>query len=141
MSKNKHGDVPSFLDKDSSKKINSITRTASFISRSFPDPVELQQLKEIDSSFPERIIAMTEKQAEHRQKLEREQVLASIENDKDQLKLYKRGQMFSLVICLFGFIFGGVLIYLGRNISGTVFSAIGLLPILRAFLSRDLLKK
>lgn len=47
---------------------------ASFFQGPLPPPEDLQKFKEVDPSFPERIIAMAERQAGHRQALELRQV-------------------------------------------------------------------
>lgn len=48
-----------------------ITHTQSFFQGPLPPPEDLQKFKEVDPSFPGRIMAMAERQAEHRQVEER----------------------------------------------------------------------
>jgi uncharacterized membrane protein len=63
-----------------------------------PPPEILEQYQSIDPNFPERIIAMAEQQAAHRQHLEKQAVEAQIRDDKSQRVETRIGQFLGFLI-------------------------------------------
>lgn len=55
-------------------KPTAVQVSQSFFQGPIPSPEALQEFKEVDPSFPERIMALAEKQAEHRQGVELRQI-------------------------------------------------------------------
>ncbi len=71
----------------------------------------LERYNAVIPNGAERIMAMVEKQAEHRRQLERDTIQADI-------RAQDRGQKYPLAVVLAGMILGAVFIYLGKPIEG-----------------------
>src|SRR5690606_4196039 len=67
-----------------------------------PDAEEMKRYADIDPSFPERFIALAEKQIEHRMTVEREAVAAEVADRRRERLETNLGQIFSLMIALAG---------------------------------------
>lgn len=72
-----------------------------------PPPEVLHGFKEIDSTFPERIVVMAERQSEHRQSMERTSLDAQIQRSHSDVVTQRIGQSLGFLIAC-GFLGGAV---------------------------------
>lgn len=98
------------------KKRNKSPRVNELVSSEFfegpiPHPIILRQYEQISPGAADRILAMAERQSQHRQELEREVVRSDITNEK-------RGMNYSLIITLGLMLIGAILLYLNRDTAG-----------------------
>lgn len=87
--------------------------TVSF-SGPLPPPGLLQQYKEIQPDFPERLLALTEQEAEHRRKVTHQ----AMRIDGTEVIL---GQIFGLIVALAAMVMVGYLGYLGHPVASVFF--------------------
>jgi uncharacterized membrane protein len=87
------------------------TTIAATFSGPLPPPAVLQRYNSAIPNGAERIMAMVERQAEHRQKLESRAV-------DGNLAAQSRGQWMALVVVFAGFVSGVTLIALGKSTEG-----------------------
>lgn len=99
-----------------------------------PPSSELARYNEIDPTFANRIMAMAEKNAENVRQVNLIHTEIQKESIKQDYKLAKSGQIFGFTLLLICFCAGIYLVRLRYQITGTLFSGIGLLPILKLFL-------
>lgn len=92
-----------------------------------------KELAEYEAACPgaaDRIIAMAEKQSDHRMNMEKRCLEGNIEADQDdrnkQFKLSAIGSVSALIICMTIVVFGGFCLLEGRSISGFGSMAIAL---------------
>jgi uncharacterized membrane protein len=74
----------------------------------------------LNSEFPERILRLTEGEAEHRRKQDERWNSALINNLKAQQSERKRGQIFALIVSISFLVGGSVLALLGQPIVGGI---------------------
>ncbi|MBF0185767.1 MAG: DUF2335 domain-containing protein [Magnetococcales bacterium] len=122
-----HRGVVSVADQRAEHDMATKTRTiATFSAGPIPDPRSLGLYGQIDPTFPERILAVMERQALHRQQLERynlEQThsqnaqILNLEDKKLQIdrEILGRGQNFGLLVVLMAFCLTFVLAYGGHD--------------------------
>ena len=72
-----------------------------------PHPDMLERYEQVHPGTAERIIQRFEKEAEHRQSIEREVVAAQISRDKAEVGEIRRGQVFAFIIGAVGLLVGG----------------------------------
>ena len=77
----------------------------------FPHHDVLKGYAEVDPSFPDRVIALTENQSKHRQNLENKVVEANIKNQT-------RGSAFAFILGLVAIIGAFILLYTGKSVTG-----------------------
>lgn len=92
-----------------------------------PAPTILAQYGEVQSDFPERILRMAEKQAEHRQQLERSVINADIR------RAYL-GVVCAFLITLAVTVAGFYLILTGHSVAGTIFAGLGVVSLAGTFI-------
>jgi uncharacterized membrane protein len=76
-----------------------------------PPPETLGQYNEVVPGAAERIVTLAERQASHRQELERAVVMSGVKNERF-------GQILAGVIAMTGIIVGGVLVYFDKSVAG-----------------------
>lgn len=76
-----------------------------------PHPDVLKGYAEVDPSFPDRVIGLTENQSQHRQNLENTVVEANIKNQR-------RGSIFAFILGLITIVGAFVLLYTGKSVTG-----------------------
>lgn len=99
-----------------------------------PPPEVLQKYNQIQPGLVEKIIELTETQANHRRALEDKQLEAQVQHWERRDREAKLGQIFAFIIsvCAIG---GGVYVALnGYQWAGTIISALGLGSIVTAFI-------
>lgn len=77
---------------------------------------------------------MTEKQSDHRMKMENLAI-------GEELKQSKLGQLFAFIIAICFLLVSGVLIYLGESVAGTILGTIDLVGLVTAFIVGTHLQK
>ena len=82
----------------------------------------------------ERFLPLLEEQTRHEIYLDREQVALAHEATNLEHDLRKRGQTFGLGIGLVALTIGGLLVFFGNPISGTIFGGTGVGSLVGAFL-------
>ncbi len=92
-----------------------------------PPPEHLERFNSVVPGAAERILAMAEKQQNHRIALEEHAV-------KEQLVQSKRGQLFGLVIGLGGILLAAFLAYLGFSTSAATVGSVALSGLAIAFI-------
>jgi len=92
-----------------------------------PPPDAIQKYDEIIPNGAERIMAMAEKQSEHRQQLEKK----ALDTDSRNSLL---GVIFAFILGFTALISGITIVYLGQPISGTIFGSAGLVSLVSAFI-------
>lgn len=95
-----------------------------------PHPEILEGYKNIDPSFSERIFKLTEKDQEHRIKLEDYAV-------RENLKNNKQGMLFGFIIALSSIAVGGFLIYNNKSIAGLVALLTPLVGVIAVFIANN----
>lgn len=93
------------------------TRSIAFFSGPLPPPTTLKQYSEVVPTAGERILAMAERQAEHRQRVEREKA-------RQAARLELRGQAYGFVLALVALLGGMLLLYFDKPVLGAA-AAIG----------------
>lgn len=107
-----------------------------------PDPVTLEQYNKVDPDAATMILAVFKDQAEHRMQMERMQMAdlqAQTAIDKkyaeDEMALARRGVNFAFALSLLIIAAGFYLIaFSGHEIIGTLFSGVGLSPLVSRFI-------
>lgn len=92
-------------------KQRTITQTLQVSQVPLPAPEDLRKYAEIVPDAPERFFKMAERQAEHRQGLERIAVGSNV-------KLEARGQLFAFLLSALAIIGGVVLIAMNKSVQG-----------------------
>ena len=92
-----------------------------------PSPQALKEFNEVIPGAANRIIIQFEKQAEHRQHLERTVVESRSEN-------MKRGQCFGFIIGMFGLAASAFLIWNGHELAGSFLGGIDLVGLVSVFI-------
>lgn len=93
-----------------------------------PHPNILNGYKNIDSTFPDRIFKLTEKDQEHRIKLEGYAI-------KENLKLNKWGMVCGFLIAIFSLGIGAFLLYNDKSIGGFAALLTPLVGVIAVFIS------
>ena len=96
---------------DKEKAVILSQMSAEVYSGPIPHPRDFEQYEKVLPGSADRILAMAEKQSEHRQQLEKAAIFSDVENSV-------RGQWFAFILGLVCAIGGIVLIALGKSISG-----------------------
>lgn len=91
-----------------------------------PPPEVLQQYGEVRPDLVDRIVTMAERQGEHRRAIESKIVEASLRNSG-------RGQLFGLIIGLFGLGAAALCVIQGHGISGTIIGTVDLVALVSVF--------
>jgi len=86
-------------------------RQLEYRSSPYPPPAELREYEQILPGFTERILALTERESEHRIQEQQLQTLATID-------LAKRGQRYAFVVVLALVAVGGAGIATGHSVAG-----------------------
>lgn len=102
--------TPNKLQKNRNRQVNKVV-TREFFEGPIPHPSTLSQYERVFPGAAERILAMAEKQSQHRQHLESEVVSSDIANEK-------RGMHYSLAITFALIIIGALLIAIGKDTAG-----------------------
>ena len=76
-----------------------------------PHPDVLKGYAEVDPSFPDRVIGLTENQSQHRQNIENIVVEANIKNQR-------RGSIFAFILGLVAIVGAFVLLFTGKSVTG-----------------------
>ncbi|MEO5348458.1 MAG: DUF2335 domain-containing protein [Magnetococcus sp. YQC-3] len=118
-----------------------------------PDPNALGLYGEIDPSFPERIMAVMERQEAHRRELEKFNLEQShahnaslVDLEKDRLLLekerlqsddsrYRRGQRFGLAAVLAGYALSGLMAFFGHEIFASIIGGVSSASLVTAFIA------
>ena len=128
MGKGKNKGIPSVFSHEA-RQTNQVTQAkmhAEHFSGPLPHPSLLKQYDEVHPGFAERIIAMAEKQAKHRQDLESRVIDSDIRNSR-------LGLHYGLIIGLCAVIGGSVCIILGHQIGGSIIGGTGLTGLVGVF--------
>lgn len=83
-----------------------------------PSPEAMKRFAEIDPTFPERIMALTEGEARHRREMERTELDALVRDKESERSERKRGQWFGFVLALVFLVAGGGLVLSGHAWAG-----------------------
>lgn len=132
------------LEKPSEISKNNEKSRTKVITASYSGPLPLSsELKAYEMIVPgagERIIKMAENENLHRHKIESEVLTAhiSLANKKANERLI--GQVFAFIIAMTCILAGVCFIALGKSISGTIFSGVGLFSVLAVFYSSRFFK-
>jgi uncharacterized membrane protein len=110
------------------------TRVSELHSGPLPHPVVLAGYAEIDASFPQRIIAMAEAQAEHQRTMQIKALEADVTDRVAVRRIERRGQLFALIFGCVSIVTGGVTASLGAVWPGGFFGAFGIGAIMVAFI-------
>lgn len=97
-------------DSEQGKAFRPVMMTQSF-SGPLPPPAALEAYEKIHKGAADRIICMAEKQAEHRQSLEKTVIGTIARNERI-------GMWFALFLTTVLMIIGGILLFLGRDTAG-----------------------
>ena len=92
-----------------------------------PDAEHLAKYGEVIPDAPERILAMAERQAEHRQWLEKRVIVS-------EGRRANAGVVCAFIITLVVVLSGAYLVYLGHDVAGTIFSGLGLAGLTGTFI-------
>lgn len=92
------------------RRVNKLV-TREFFEGPIPHPTILRQYEQVFPGAAERIVAMAEKQSQHRQKIESDIVSSDIANER-------RGMHYSLFITIVLMLIGALLIYMKRDTAG-----------------------
>ena len=103
-----------------------------------PDPADLARYDEIVAGGAERIMRMAEKQAAHRQDLERAVVSADIAASGARFRLAERGQSFALAIGLATLAVCLAAAFTGHDGAAIALAASSLVGVVAAFLGARL---
>lgn len=98
-----------------------------------PPPEILQKYDTVLPGAAERIIAMAERQAAHRQQMEKEVVQGEIADKEADRQEAHRGQLFGLVIALVAFSCGTALVIMGHAKAGTAIATSVILGLVSVF--------
>lgn len=123
-------EVPNFIQKQKPENVGKIQ----IRSAPLPTPEELCGYERICPGAADRIIQMAEKQGDHRRKQESKAISAAIWDGH-------LGLLFAFIVSVVGMFLGYFLIQSDHSVIGTVFSGIGFLSIIRAFLDTGSKKK
>src|SRR5579871_3853888 len=93
--------------------IPSIFEKSTDYSGILPDPTILARYNKIVPGSAERIIAMAERQARHRQTLEISVIRSNMVNEKS-------GILFAFIITMIAMIWGAFLLFIGKDMVGTI---------------------
>jgi uncharacterized membrane protein len=121
-------------NKKPSNTSDSMVTTITTIVSPLPPPSILESYEKITPGFAERIIKMTEKQSEHRQKMEVLALKANISQDRKPHFEAILGQIFAFLITIFTVFMGVFAAIKGAQISGTILGGIGLVSIIYVFI-------
>ena len=91
-----------------------------------PPPEILMQYKEVDPSFPDRIVAMTENNLRHIQRLQEQEI-------QNELRLGILGAVLGFIIGMTTVICGTVVILNGYEAAGTILAGAGLTSLVGTF--------
>jgi len=117
-----------------------VTQERAEFSGPIPPPDQLKSYDDINPGFANRIMVMAERQAEHRQGLERQAIEAQIKDAVAERSERNRGQWMAFIVT-FAFIgVGAFLIHSGHEWPGTILGASGLTGIVLAFLTSSRIK-
>ena len=100
-------------DRVEAKGLRRLGMTSVSFSGPLPPPDLLQKYKDIQSDFPERILRLTEREAEHRHDITRKAVWL------DGAEIFL-GQIFGLIVALAAFVVAGYLGYLGLSAASSI---------------------
>lgn len=92
-----------------------------------PPPEAMAQYEAILPGFTDRLLTNFEKQSTHRMGLEN----GAIAHDQ---KLGSRGQIFGLIVAMFGLLLGGLVIWSGHSVAGTVIATGDLVSLVGLFI-------
>jgi uncharacterized membrane protein len=110
------------------------TRVSELHSGPLPHPVVLAGYAEIDASFPQRIIAMAEAQAEHQRALQSKALDADVNDRVAIRRIERRGQLFALIFGCFSMAAGATAAVFGAPWPGGFFGLSGVGAIMIAFI-------
>lgn len=99
-----------------------------------PHPDVLKGYQQIDSSFPDRIFKLTERDQEHRIELEKYAI-------QENYKANKRGTNSAFIIAIVSIIVGAILIYNDKNTAGLVAILTPLVGLIAVFVKSEKDKK
>lgn len=91
-----------------------------------PSPDKLKEYAQVIPNGAERIMAMAEKEQEHRMKIENYAI-------PEQIKIAKRGQTYGLIIGLASVLIAGTCIMFGHEWPGAIFGATGIVGLVSVF--------
>lgn len=100
---------------------------ASAFSGPLPPPEAMAQYEAILPGFTDRVLTNFEKQSAHRMELEK----GAISHER---KMGSRGQIFGLTVALVGLLLGGLLVWSGREIYGTILATGDLVALVGLFI-------
>lgn len=98
-----------------------------------PHPRQLEAFGSISPDFPERIMAMAERQAAHRQTVEKMEQQIVLDADQQRHKTIRMGQVLGFTLCLTSILGGMVVIVSGHLITGGIISMSPIPLIVTAF--------
>lgn len=130
-------------DKEAAKSaaLHLVHTTRASFSGPLPPPAMLEHYQRIIPNAAERIFALTEKQANHRQQLEIRELEATERLQHRALDLQARGQHYGLAIAITGMGVAAWALYLGHGAAATVIGGTALATIVGAFLYRPRKRK
>ena len=105
---------------------DSLHAHASWFSGPVPPPGHMKEYAEIDPSFPDRFLAMAEKQQAHDQAVEKDIIATNTKIVSEYQVLEKRGQTLGFILAAAGLIAGVVTSVLGAPLAGGIIGTGGL---------------
>lgn len=130
----------STLEKRPSLKDNKTTQAIS-ISTTYSGPIpaasELAKYETIQPGFADRIITMAEKQSEHRHAIEKMAAETNVSLSHKHAFERRLGLFFGFIITLIVLGLGFDLLFHDKNVIGTIFCGVGILPVITVFCSRS----
>jgi len=110
-----------------------VASSASF-SGPLPPPALLQQYNQVFPGAAERIVAMAEREAAHRQSLETGVVASQIADNKNRFAEARFGQICALLITLGGMLVGAYTALHGHEVAGSILGVGGIGGIVTTFI-------
>lgn len=99
-----------------------------------PDPVQLAAYAQVQPDFPERLLALAEREQAHRHGLESTVVNRSAQRDVEAGERATRGQHYALIVALVGMATSVGLAFAGAPVAAAIVGALDIATLAGAFL-------
>ena len=104
-----------------------VEQTVIYDDSCLPTPQELSEYKAIDESIIIFLLETGRKEQEHRHKIDLEKIKSINKESRKIFSINWWGMFFAFIVMLSGFAFAAYLIYLDKNIIGTIFGGTSLI--------------
>ena len=111
--------------------------SATYSAGPIPAASELAKYETILPGSADRIITMAEKQSEHRHAIEKMSAATNVSLSHKHVFERRLGLCFGFIITLIALGLGFDLLFHDKNILGTIFCGVGILPVITVFCSRS----